>query len=533
MPFDPAKPFEVVEESAQAGFDPNQPFEVVGDPRQLKPSTVQTIAERESFGQQIRQDAARPSLEKAISGALGIGKALASPVVATVKAIPGALELAGQPERIPATVLEGARRAGMDLSTFIADAVKNAPKSALLGPLTPAAAIYEALKPKTLTEADIQKAFEALPMQEALQRERTTIPESQPLGKPQPEVSEAIGQDLPLLIPVKGIKGLRGPPVTSDIGRSIRAAIKPPNAQLGSRVESAAKSEMGDIFNLNKNADKIAATPFEGFLQSVGTLRKQVGEQISTLHKSVGETFSAGDDVANILDKKAASLERAGEPAASVQFIKDRANDFRGKLTEIDDLQEAVTLANQRRSPFFAKARAAQDPMRANVEGIVDNIIAEEGGSSINKALETVGGAEGSALRKKWANLMAIEKQASERLNKLINNAPPEVQSAASGILNSLQGMGGLLGLIQGYASGALPLANAALRSFAKRAEKQLKDSNSLIQKTYENLRKNPPAATPPPIAGLVSQSIEAPPQAPTLQELITQSLQRQPPQNP
>lgn len=506
---------------------------IVAAQRTLRPSTQQALAEREAFGQQLQRQAQASPIERGISGATDIGSMIGDLIMSNVRGVGALPEMLSQPQTIIPTALEGTRRAATDLGSFINSIVpvgkivdSRGPRELIENTLgavsspfvtpgslgkvagsnslqelitnlmgtSPAVSAIQSLAPKTLTPEEIQRAFEESKAQQGIQDVRTQVDPR--FSSAQPEVSEALGKDLPFLLPVGVIRGAKGASLEADIGRSVRAAVKPPNAQIGARIQKAADDEMADIFNINRNADK-AAIPLEGFAQSVSSLRKSVGEQIGVLRAKVGTQSAAGDDIAAALEKRAASLERAGEPSGSVQFLRDRATDFKGKLTEIDDLQEAVTLANQRRSPFFSRARAAQDPMRANVEGIADNIIAEQGGTSINKALESVGGAEGSALRKKWSNLTAIEKQTLERVNKLINQAPAEVQGAFANAINSIQGMGGLLGVLQGYASASIPLGNAVLRGFQKLAQKELKDSNALIQKTYDRLRKNPPTSTP------------------------------------
>ncbi len=475
-------------------------------PSGLKQSTKDTLAEREAFGKQYTEEAQASPLSKIGSAAVGLGKGLISPVVAGVKAIPGALEIAQEPSRIIPTTLEGARRAGMDIGNLGASLAQMGPKLAASvagGPIGMAQDVYGLLKSRTPQDQEVQKAYEALNLKKAVEEERNKTA----FQGAQPEVAEAGAQIAPLLVgagEVKGLaKGLMGAKaaatdISAQFGRSIRSALKPSNANLASRVEKAGTDEFGEIFRANPNADKIGSMPMEGFHQTVKSLKNDVGDKISAIQQQIGEKFTAGDDLASALEKKADQFENAGESSSDIQYLRDRANDLKGKVTDINSLQTAVGNANIRTSPQFNTARMGQGAARANVENVADRIIAEEGGSAINSAMESIGGPEAAGLRKQWSNLSNIEKSASDRVNKMINQAPAEAQSALMNTLTSPEGIVGVAALVHGWAGGAIPVAVGAIKGWAKRAAKDLKDSNVIIENAYNRARSSPPVQPPP-----------------------------------
>lgn len=452
----------------------------------------QQLAQREARGREFIRSEQRPTLQKLIEGSLGIGEALVQPVVSIAK---GAIEIPGviaEPSKILPTGAEASRRVGMDILGMARAAAGQLPDLAL-GPVIGGVRQLGRLAPRTPSQAEVQNFLEKQPFEEALQRERQKVS----FEGAQPELSEAIAQAAELAPPVRGAqlltKGFNV--VKAAPERILRMATKPPK-QLGARFEKAAKETIGEIFNEAPNADKLGSMPLEGFQQTVKQVQKRVGAEIDEGLKQSGAPLTAGDDIARELNARADKLEKAGQPAANVQILRDRATDLTGKATDMDSLREAVTIANRENSPLFTRTREAVNPLRAQAETIANEIIAKTGGAIENKALEAIKGPEGALLRKKWSNLTLVEKQASDQLNKIINSAPAEIQPALVSSLTSLQGIAGLVGVVQGHAAGILPLISSGVTAWAKRQSKLLKDSNALVVSAYEKLRANPPAAT-------------------------------------
>lgn len=314
-------------------------------------------------------------------------------------------------------------------------------------------------------------------------------------------------------VPGELVKSLTPAPTAVDAARLVRSALKPSNAQVGQRLEKAAASSLEDIFLSNPNADKAGEMAIEGFATEVTKLRKGLGQEIGSITAQQKAPISTGEDIAIALNKRADQLEKAGQPAATVASLRNRANDFAGKNMQISDIQEATTIANRQNSGFFKKTREMANPLLADVDTMANQIISEVGGSGINTVLENLAGPRGAQLRKQWSNLRTIEDQAEKRLNQLINSAPPESQSAVASALTSLEGLGGLVALGSGLKSGIIPVVGAIAKKWSKNAEKLLKDSNDKIARVYKQFRANPPAERPP--------QVYSGPIPPTLEEVI------------
>lgn len=289
-------------------------------------------------------------------------------------------------------------------------------------------------------------------------------------------------------------------PESVNNARSVRKAFKPKTAQLGNRVENAAAAELNDIYSINPEAVNIDI-PVEGFGKSVSDLKSRVQTQLNDIRSRSGNELNGGDQLAVFLDKKADAMKRTGRLPEDIKDVRAQADALRGNATTFNDLQATVTDANWARSPFFQKQLAMQDPMKAGVSKIINDIIAEEGGKILNKEIESVGGQEAAGLRKKWSNLKILEDHANETVNKIINSAPPEASGIIAGVLSSQTGVAGLYGLVNGWASGVIPIAAKGIQIWAKNAEKSLKNPNDLITKVYDNLRKaNTPYSLKPPV---------------------------------
>lgn len=282
--------------------------------------------------------------------------------------------------------------------------------------------------------------------------------------------------------------------------RFVRQAFKPKTPQLGKSVESASSAELNDIYSINPEAVNVDI-PVEGFGKSVSDLKSRVQTQLDDIRARSGNTLNGGDQIAAKLTEKANEMVRTGRLPKDVQSLRKQAEALKGQATTLNDLQRTTTDANWARSPFFQKQLAMQDPMKASVSKIINDIIAEEGGKIINKEMETVGGAEAAGLRKKWSNLKILEDHANETVNRIINSAPPEASGIIAGVLSSQTGVAGLYGLVNGWASGVIPITAKAVQIWAKNTEKSLKNPNALITKVYDNLRKaNTPYSLKPPV---------------------------------
>lgn len=458
-------------------------------PRALRPSTQQTLSSQEAQRQAIIQEAQRGGLEKAISGALGIGKAIATPFIGIAQGVGSIPELVAAPERIPATVAESARRTGIDivqLGQMLSEASR--PKSFTEGLFGPAGGIAGTimrgvgnLRSFTPTEEQIAAELAKQPFQEAIGEERQQIR----FEGAEPKAAEGLTQLTEVISPIKGVKSLKAiPSGIKGIGKAVRTAVKPSKATVGVQLEKAAAEEVPEIFTRNPNADKVASTPFEGFANEVKSSFEEAGNKLSELRALSGATLNAGDTLADKILQKAVDLESAGQPRAVVEEMVNRAQDIRGKLTEINSLQEAVTIAN--RKPNILKPKTT-------AEGFVDEIISKEGGSLINKELEAVGGPEGAAARKKWANLKLLNDNVQERLNKIINSAPKDTPPAIIDALSTAQGAAGVFALLNGYIAAAPGVIASGIKSWAKREAQALKNSDEIIRRKYEELRAKPP----------------------------------------
>lgn len=293
------------------------------------------------------------------------------------------------------------------------------------------------------------------------------------------------------------------PQVSSAVTRQIRTALKPANPQLGARIEGAAYRQFDDIVAENPMAHTTEGVmPIEGFKNSITSLKNKVLKQIDVYRGQAGGELNAGETIADALDAQADKLEKAGAPSDDVTFLRDRATDHRGKMTDLESLQDGVTSANQQNSPFYQKSFAMQNPQRANVSKIANDIIAQEGGKIINSQLESVGGKEAGALRKKFSDLKTLETESDKRISKIINQAPQEVQPFIVKAASSYEGMAGLAAIASGHPAGLIGVVGSGLRLAANKAYNALKDSNSIITKLYENRGENPsqPFVIKPPI---------------------------------
>lgn len=466
----------------------------------------QSQAQEAAARQAIIQEAQRGGLEKAISGALGLGKAVASPVVGIAKAIGSIPEVVADPSRIPATVGESARRAGIDivqLGQMLSELGR--PKSATEIMAGPVGAVGGALfrgignlRSYTPTEEQIAAELAKQPMQQAIGEERTKIA----FEGAEPAVAEGITQAFELISPIKGAQALKaGGKGLAAVPRNIRAAIKPPKGVIGKRIENAAEQEFSEIFHRNPNADTAANTPIEGFAIEVEGAFKEAGDRIKELRARSGTVLNAGDQIADKIEAKASSLERAGNKDIADE-LRTIAAQKRGTMTDVNSLQDAVTLANRKSNILRPKTDA---------QGFADEIISKEGGSLINKELEAVGGVEGAEIRKKWSNLKVINDNLQERVNKIINSAPADAPPAFVNAISSVQGAAGLFGVLNGYASALPGLVAEGFRKWAQREANALKNSNTIIERTYREARKTPPArvtAEAPPIPQVPNQEI-------------------------
>lgn len=485
-------------------------------PRQLKPSTIQTLQEQKNLENQIQAESQKGAVQQALGNVAGIGKGLYGIIKAGLKGTGAIPELIENPSRIPATLGESSRRLGSDILGMLEHGIRNAPQTfvnvmspenALFGP---AGLILDAIQPKTLNPQELQSKVEAIPEQEAQAAEREAVR----FKGAQPEVAEGIAQVAPLLVGAPEIKGLASlgtasEGIISKVPRMIRSSIKPSKGVIGSKIEKAASEEISDIFHSNPNADKIGTTPIEGFSNQVDNAYKTVGARIGELRNLSQTTLNAGDELASIMRKKAESLQKSGQPKVDIDGLLARADEVEGKMTDLNSLQDAVTSAN--RKPNILKPKST-------AEGYADEIIAKEGGSLINKELESLGGPEGAQLRKKWSNLKLLKDNIDERVNKIINSAPAEARPVILETLASPEGIAGVFGLLHGWAlPGAIVLGGKLIKNWAKNEVKNLKNSNSIIEKVYDNLRKSPPKITTskPPVL----------PKEVNLNELIAQSI--------
>lgn len=463
-----------------------------------------------------------------------INALVVSPARAATRAIAAHPFTVLNPITTPATTVEAARRTGLDLTSMISDrlgslaeTVRESPVQSLLSPSS--IAVEQGIKdviglgkqfvPYTPGEPELDRAFRESIMAAELAKESEATPELLLALGARPEEAQAIKEIAPLLIGGPTLKSTLPPKIGSQAAirgataadaKAVRVALKPKNSTLGKAVEKAAENELNDVFTVNPNADTAAASALEGFSQSVSVLENQVGKQIDIYRNQVGKALDAGDQIAAKLREKAAALKRQGAPADDVAYLESRATDFEGSMTTMEDLQAGVTTANRNRTPLFQRNFAAQNPARSNVDNVLNEIIGTEGGKIINSELKAVGGAEGAALRKKWGSLNTLRAQAEERLNKVINSAPEAARSRVVEALSSPAGAAGLFALVNGWSAGLIPIAAVAVKTWARNAAKELKNSDTIIENFYKRLRKNPPEGgfvVKPPIIGTATEA--------------------------
>lgn len=390
-----------------------------------------------------------------------------------------------------------------------------------------AAELRARLTPRTPSEQEILDAFQISNREQALQQEftRGTLP--QVLGEAQPEATEfirAFGQ--PENIAAGAVARALGPSalraaqnlpsrveaLSERIGqvgaqptpeRILRTALKPSDAKQADRLEVSTKNALPEIFHENPLADQAGSMPIEGFQQAVSSAQKRVGNEIDSSLRSLNISITGGDEIARALNKEADTLVRQGGSKEAIDFLRARATEMAGTNTTIDDLRGAVSSANLERTPLFQQAWTQAAPKLAKAQNIANKAIAETGGKILNDALDNLKGDRGAQLRKSWSDLTNVENQANIRLNKILNNPPPEVRSLLGRTLSNLQGTAGVVGMLQGYPSGIIPLLSSVSESLGKREQQLLKDTNTQIVRAYENLRGNPPprpAISAPPI---------------------------------
>lgn len=483
---------------------------------QLKPSTVETLANQAALEQSIQKEAQMPVSER-LSTALGelpglLGRALTT----GGQGIADYFSMAGDPSRQAATALETGKRLGLDIGDMITSGtakgfdiaqrmfspenlIASIQKSGPMGVNFLNLGVQAATGPRTLTPEEIQAEVEKRPLSEAIAEERSKVS----FEGASPAAAELTNQLIQAVAPLpKGfqlVKGAKAVEVESQVARFVRSAIKPSDAKVGAKVEKAVSDEIGDIFLANTNADKAAGVrPIEGFSKQVDSSMKEVGTEISNLRAQVGnKPLQAGKQLADKIRARAQKLREAGQPKEADAMLI-RADELDGTMETLDSLQEGVTIANRKGSFFEPKTKAEQ---------FSDEIISQEGGAIINKELENIAGPRGKQLRKKWSNLKTINDNLEKRVSKLINNAPEEIRPALVNALMSVEGIGGAFALANGYLSGAIPIAASVAKSFSKNATKLMKDSDALITRAYDTLRKTPPkpsvartAAVPPVI---------------------------------
>lgn len=472
----------------------------------LKQSTQESLANQEAAKQAIIQREQRPATQKVMQAAGAIPGAIMDIGGKLLSGIPQIPTVLSQPQTILPTFAESGRRTGMDivqLGNMLLPKTQKDIQALSIGPVAQLINAISNLAPRTPTEAEITAELESAPLlgsPEELSMERESIA----FEGANPALAESITQATELISPIKGVQSLKSAGKgLAAIPRKIRSAIKPSKGAVGKRIEKAAEDEFGEIFHRNPNADTVANTPIEGFANEVEGAFKEAGEKISELRAKSGTVLNAGDQIAEKIEAKAAALERAGNKEIADE-LRAIAAEKRGAMTDINSLQDAVTLANRKSNILRPKTDA---------QGFADEIISKEGGSLINQELATVGGAEGATIRKKWSNLKVINDNLQERVNKIINNAPADAQPLLLDTLASPEGVAGMFALVNGWTlSGAATLGIKGLQKWAKGEAKALKDSNKIIEGFYKDARKTPPPGRPPALPPPIPQiSPEAP----------------------
>lgn len=463
------------------------------------------LQQQDALRQQFVAQQQLPASEKIYQGLQGAGSmigALAQPLVELYKGGKALPDVLVSPETVLPTVAETGRQLGgraIDLARMVspmtlADMIIRGPANALVS------RGLQSLKPRTPSENEIEEFLAQQQFEQELQKE---------FAKPSFEganvdVAKGGATLAEIVAPTpKGIREIKaltgGVTPKSTIQRLFRASIKP-KAAVGERVELAAKNTLSDVFHANPNADKIAAIPFEGYAQTLKQLSVDTGKEMDAGLRQAGFAGNAGDEMAQEMLKRADGLDAAGRGDLAAS-LREAAALKAGKITTMEPLREATTLANRELTPNFQRAREMVNPKLAQAETIINQIIAKVGGDFENKALASLKGPDGLKLRKKWSDLNLLQQQADVRLNKLINSAPAELRNPVVEAVTSFEGAVGLVGLMNGFKSGAIPLVTAMAKKWARSVEKQLQDSNSLITRAYNELRKNPPprpSRTPP-----------------------------------
>lgn len=513
----------------------------------LKESTKQTLAEREAFAKQYTEAAKRSLPEKAVELGLSTGKAaVVDPIAAILGAIIPTAKLGidtlstGDITPAAATGAEAARRIGLDvinlgktavpgLAQAIGESILRGKGNMLAGALPTA---ISRLSPRTPTEEEIQQAFEALPAQQEMQKARTEVPTAQtPLiggleaafEKANPKVAEGATQLAELAVPVgeaaTAIKGsLKGVGQTiANAPRLLRTAIKPTKPVVGQKLEKALENQFYDIYQSNPMAHKEGAIPFEGFAQSVDNTLDNAAQQLTAARNAAGQPVNVGKTLSDRINTLADRVQARGGKAAEVEAIRQRAREVQA-INTVEGLQDAVTDAGRKVDWNSPKSRA---------DDLVDKEIAVEGSKELNKLFENTQIPGGAQLRKNWSELKLIQEETSKQLNKIINKAPPAIKPLVVEALSSAKGIGGLIGLIHGYGSGALALGSAAAEAFFKKASKELSNSNSIVENLYEGLGKNPPVARPPIIPPARTPVVPPTPAGPAITPQQLQTLQQ------
>lgn len=466
---------------------------------QLKQSTRENLARQEDARQAIIQREQRPASQKVLQAAGAIPGAVIDIGGKLLSGIPQIPTVLSQPSTILPTLAESGRRTGMDivqLGNMLIPKTRQDIQALAMGPAAQIVNALSNLAPRTPTEQEITAELESAPLlgsPQELAMERESIA----FEGANPALAESLTQATELISPIKGVQSLKSAGKgLAAIPSKIRSAIKPSKAAVGKRIEKAAEEEFGEIFHRNPNADKVAGTAIEGFAAEVEGAFKEAGEKISELRSRSGTVLNAGDQIADKIEAKAAALERAGNKEIADE-LRAIGAEKRGAMTDINSLQDAVTLANRKSNILRPKTDA---------QGFADEIISKEGGSLINEELATVGGAEGAGIRKKWSNLKVINDNLQERVNKIINNAPADSPPAFVSAISSAQGAAGLFAVLNGYASAIPGLVAEGFKKWAQKEAKDLKNSDKIIQGLYKDARKTPPPiiqrppALPPPI---------------------------------
>lgn len=418
--------------------------------------------------------------------------------------------------------LEGVSSMGTGINQAILGAVEKARR----GELSPIGISPRDIFPQRLTEPEIARGVQALQTQQAVEalKEEGRLAPSVFAERASPELARA-GETLSLLAPIPGTQAGRAlaagavrrtakafTPATSEVAASrlIRTAINPPKG-FGSKVEKSTQESIGEIYQTNPNADKLGTMPIEGFKMSVDETFGRVGKEIGDDLSQQGIPVTTGDNIAAKINKEADQFERAGQSAEDIEYLRSRARDHAGKVDTIEATEYATTIANRKRSPLFKNNAATANAQRADVENVVNEIIAQEGGKVLNNALESLKGERGAQLRKTWSNLKTIKDNLDKRVDDLINKAPPEIQPTLVQAALSPEGIIGVTALMSGFPQGLAPLAAAAFRSWGKNSLKKLKDPNRQIERAYESLRRNPPSvmSPTPPARGTISMTLE------------------------